>query len=329
MIEFHLSIVNQQYLTMPNILISDLKSGNTVNQVFLVQKSEVRTTKTGSFYITAQLADRTGTIAARVWNASNDQIDIFGGNDILNVKGRVESFQNNLQLIVDTFSTVDESTLDLQTLLPSTDKDVMVLMAELKEMLFTTKNPHILQLFTIFFEDDEFCKKLSTAPAAVQYHHAYLGGLLEHIVSVLKLATSILPNYPEMDKDLLFAGIFFHDIGKVKELSYSKAFKYTDEGMLIGHLISGVKMINEKVRQIKDFPDDLLHVIEHLVLSHHGEYEWGSPKLPMTVEAIALHYLDNLDAKIFAFNKAITNDNNPNSNWTEYNRMFERRLYKK
>ncbi|MGR3319789.1 MAG: 3'-5' exoribonuclease YhaM family protein [Candidatus Anammoxibacter sp.] len=314
---------------MSNIFISDLKSGNTVNQVFLVQKSEARTTKTGSFYITAQLADRTGTIAARVWNASNDQIDTFGGNDILNVKGRVESFQKNLQLIVDTFSTVDESTLNLQTLLPSTDKDVNAMMSELKEMLFTTKNPHISQLFKIFFEDNDFCKKLSTAPAAVQYHHAYLGGLLEHIVSVLKLAISILPNYPEMDKDLLFAGIFFHDIGKVKELSYSKAFKYTDEGMLIGHLISGVKMINEKARLIKDFPDDLLHVIEHLVLSHHGEYEWGSPKLPMTVEAIALHYLDNLDAKIFAFNKAIKDDNNTNSNWTEYNRMFERRLYKK
>lgn len=312
---------------MSNILISDIKSGNIVNQIFIVQKSEARTTKTGSLYIMAQLADRTGTIEARLWNAKDDNILAFEKNDILKIKGRVETFQKNLQLIVETFSQVDDSSLDMQNLLPSTDKDVSVLMSQLKEMLFSVKNKHLLNLFKLFFEDEEFCKRLCLAPAAVQYHHAYLGGLLEHIVSVLKLATSVLPNYPVIDNDLLFAGIFFHDIGKTRELSYSKGFKYTDEGMLVGHLISGINMVNEKVRLIKDFPESLLNILEHLILSHHGAYEWGSPKLPMTAESIALHYLDNFDAKIYAFNKAINDDKN-SGNWTEYNRMFERRLYK-
>lgn len=313
---------------MSNILVSDLKNGNVVNQPFLVQKSEARIAKTGALYITAQLSDRTGTIDARLWNANNDQIDTFEKNDILKVKGRIETFQKNLQLIVETFSTIDESALNIQTLLPCTEKDVNALMSELKEILFTTKNVHLLNIFKLFFDDEEFCKRLRMAPAAIQYHHAHLGGLLEHIVSVLKLAVSVLPNYSIIDKDMLFAGIFFHDIGKVRELSFSKGFKYTDEGALIGHLISGINMVNEKAKLIKDFPEDLLTIIEHLILSHHGNYEWGSPKLPMTLESIALHYLDNFDAKIYAFNKAIKDDKNTGSNWTEYNRMFERRLYK-
>lgn len=313
---------------MSNILISDIKNGDLLDQVFLVQKSDVRKTKTGSPYIMSQIGDRTGSIEARLWNANNDQIDIFTSNDILHIKGKVETYQNSFQLIISLFKIVDESTINLKNLLPSTDKDVDLLMKELKEMLFSVKNTHILELFKLFFEDEEICKSLQSAPAAVQFHHAFIGGLLEHIVSVLKLANSVLPNYPVLDKDLLYAGIFFHDIGKITELSYTRSFKYTDEGMLVGHLVSGVNMINEKARLIKDFPKNLLNVLVHLVLSHHGTHEWGSPKLPMTVESIALHYLDNFDAKIYAFNKAIIDDKNNKNNWTDYNRMFQRKLFK-
>ena len=312
---------------MENKLISDIKNGDIIDQVFLVQKNEVRTTKTGSLYITAQLSDRTGQLEARLWNANDIHVATFNNNDILNVKGRVDTYQKNLQLIIESLSTVDESILNLQSLLPCTEKDTNKLIDELKEILLSVKNKHILKLFKLFFEDEKFCKDLCMSPAAVQYHHAYLGGLLEHIISVLKLATSVLPNYPIINKDLLFAGIFFHDLGKIKEFSYSKGFKYTDEGMLVGHLITGINMVKEKAVQIKEFPEDLLNILQHLILSHHGAYEWGSPKLPMTIESIALHYLDNFDAKIYAFDKAIKDDKNI-GNWTEYNRMFERRLFK-
>ncbi len=313
---------------MSNILVSDIKSGDKIDQVFLVQKCDTRMTKTGSPYIMAQLADKTGQIEGRLWNAREPQIEIFTNNDIINVKGKVETYQNNFQLIIESLSTVDESTLDITCLLPCTEKDIEVLMQELKEFLLSVENKHILELFKLFLDDEDICKGLRTAPAAVQFHHAFIGGLLEHIVSVFKLASAVLPNYPIINRDLLYAGIFFHDIGKITELLYSRSFKYSDEGMLVGHIITGVNMINEKARLIKDFPKDLQNVLIHMVLSHHGTYEWGSPKLPMTVESIALHYLDNFDAKIYAFNKAINNDKNINSNWTDYNRMFERKLFK-
>lgn len=313
---------------MSEILVTDIKSGDKIDQVFLVQKSEARKTKTGSMYILAQLADRTGLIEARLWNASDTQIDEFTSSDIIKVKGRVETYQNSFQLIIGSFALVDEDTVDLVNLLPCTDKDVDVLMKELSDTLLSVKNKPLLELFKLFLDDKEICKGLRSAPAAVQFHHAFIGGLLEHIVSVLKLANSVLPNYPIIDRDLLYAGIFFHDIGKITELSYTKSFKYTDEGMLVGHIITGVNMINEKARLIQDFPKELLNILTHQVISHHGAYEWGSPKLPMTVESIALHYLDNFDAKIFAFNKAVNNDKNANSNWTDYNRMFEGKLFK-
>ncbi len=313
---------------MNKSFIKDLKIGNRVEQILLVQKSDIRKTKTGSLYITAQLSDRSGVIEARLWNATKEQIDSFENNDILNIKGRLESFQNNLQIIIESFSPVDMSEVNMGTLLPSTEKNIPEMLEDLKKILYSVEDRNLINLFKLFMEDVSFCKSLCSAPAAVQFHHAYLGGLLEHTVSLLKLAGSILGHYPMINKDILFAGIFFHDIGKIEELSYTKAFKYTDEGQLLGHLITGIKILNINVKKLPDFPQKLLTIIEHLILSHHGSYEWGSPKLPMTIESIALHYLDNFDAKIFAFNKAIEEDKNENSDWTEYNRMFERKLYK-
>jgi 3'-5' exoribonuclease len=201
--------------------------------------------------------------------------------------------------------------------------------SELKQIAGSIKQPYLLKLLKLFFSDKDFCRDFCSAPAAVQYHHAFLGGVLEHTLSVAKLGEKIAPLYPDLNKDLLICGIILHDIGKISELSYEKNFQYSDEGQLVGHLISGVLMVEEKAKQIDGFPKTLLDLLRHLILSHHGEYEWGSPKLPMTVEALALHYLDNIDAKIHAFNKAITNDKDSSNNWTGYNKMFDRRLFKK
>jgi len=314
---------------MPRKFISQLNGGTTIDDIFLVQNKDLRTTKTGSLYLQAQLSDRTGTIDARMWDASKPFFESLGNDTFLKVKGRTEIYQNKIQLIIKNISKTNQEDIKLEDYLPGTEQDVDKMFAELKQIASSIKQPHLKSLLNLFFNDKDFCRGFCSAPAAVQYHHAFLGGLLEHTLSVAKLGSNIAPLYPDLNKDLLICGIILHDIGKISELCYEKNFQYSDEGQLIGHLISGVLMVEEKAKQIDGFPKTLLDLLRHLILSHHGEYEWGSPKLPMTVEALALHYLDNIDAKIHAFNKAIANDKDPSNNWTGYNKMFDRRLFKK
>ena len=314
---------------MPRKFISQLNGGTTIDDIFLVQNKELRTTKNGSLYIQAQLSDRTGTIDARMWDAGKPFFESLGNDTFLKVKGRTEIYQNKIQLIMKSISKTNQEDIKLEDYLPSTEKDVNEMFSELKKIAGSIKQPYLLKLLKLFFSDKDFCRDFCSAPAAVQYHHAFLGGVLEHTLSVAKLGEKIAPLYPDLNKDLLICGIILHDIGKISELCYEKNFQYSDEGQLIGHLISGVLMVEEKAKQIDGFPKTLLDLLRHLILSHHGEYEWGSPKLPMTVEALALHYLDNIDAKIHAFNKAITNDKDSSNNWTGYNKMFDRRLFKK
>jgi 3'-5' exoribonuclease len=203
----------------------------------------------------------------------------------------------------------------------------------LRGVLLRLGNLHLRALAECFLMDDEFMRGFCRSPAGIRNHHAYLGGLLEHVVTLLDAADRILPLYPELDRDLLFMGIFLHDIGKVRELSYQRVFGYTDEGQLIGHLIIGVEMVNAKAARVPDltgepFPTELLLRLKHMILSHHGTYEFGSPKLPMTPEAIALHYLDNLDAKVHSFTRDIREDRNEASAWTPFNQSLQRRLFK-
>lgn len=314
---------------MPRKFISELNGGTTIDEIFLVQNKDLRTTKNGSLYLQAQLSDRTGMIDARMWDASTPFFESLGSDTFLRIKGRTEIYQNKIQLIIKHISKTNQEDIKLEDYLPGTEQDVNKMFSELKQIVSSIKQPHLKNLLNLFFSDKDFCKDFCSAPAAVQYHHAFLGGLLEHTLSVAKLGDTIAPLYPELNRDLLICGIILHDIGKISELCYEKNFHYSDEGQLIGHLISGVLMVEEKAKQIDDFPKTLLDLLRHLILSHHGEYEWGSPKLPMTLEAITLHYLDNIDAKIHAFNKAISGDKDPGDNWTNYNKMFERKLFKK
>ncbi len=314
---------------MPRKFVSQLNGGTTIDEIFLVQNKDLRTTKNGSLYIQAQLSDRTGMIDARMWDASTPFFESLGSDTFLRIKGRTEIYQNKIQLIIKHISKTNQEDIKLEDYLPGTEQDVNKMFSELKQIVSSIKQPHLKNILNLFFSDKDFCKDFCSAPAAVQYHHAFLGGLLEHTLSVAKLGDTIAPLYPELNRDLLICGIILHDIGKISELCYEKNFHYSDEGQLIGHLISGVLMVEEKAKQIDDFPKTLLDLLRHLILSHHGEYEWGSPKLPMTLEAITLHYLDNIDAKIHAFNKAISGDKDPSDNWTNYNKMFERKLFKK
>ena len=235
-------------------------------------------------------------------------------------------------MILSHVDRVESEKVNLSDFLPHTEHDVSKLLERLRSILLRLGNPHCAPLVECFLMDEEFLHDFSHAPAGVRNHHAYVGGLLEHVVTLLDAADRLLPLYPELDRDLLLAGVFLHDIGKVRELSYGKAFGYTDEGQLVGHLVIGVEMLNEKTKQVPDltgepFPDELLLRLKHLIVSHHGSYEFGSPKLPMTAEAIALHHLDNFDAKVHSFTRDIREDPNPTSAWTPFNQALQRRLF--
>lgn len=314
---------------MAKQFVSDLKTGEPVDSVFLVRSKELKTTRGGAAYLVLDLCDRTGTIRANLWDATEAAFEAVAGNDFVKVKGRVETYQNKLQLNLKRFDKVDPAGLQMGDFLRQTDKDVHKLLADLRSSLAEIKDEHIAKLVKAFLEDTAFCKKFKEAPAAVQNHHAYLGGLLEHTVSMLQFAKRVCESYPSLRRDLLMAGVFLHDIGKIHEFAYDLSLQYTDAGGLIGHLVIGCSMIEEKAKQIEGFPPDLLLLIEHMILSHHGEYEFGSPKLPSTAEAIALHYIDNMDAKLTAIEDIIAGDTNGDSHWTQWQFMFDRRIYKK
>lgn len=318
---------------MPRQFVKQMTDGQTVDEVYLVSDKQLRANRNGNLYLQLELHDRTGTISARMWNAGEQLFRTFEIGDFICIKGKVQLFQGALQMIVSHIERVTGDGVDLTDFLPHTEHDISKLFERLRTPLRKLSNPHLRALVECFFMDDELMNGFCKAPAGIRNHHAYIGGLLEHVVALLDAADRLLPLYPEVDRDLLLTGIFLHDIGKVRELSFSRAFVYSDEGQLIGHLVIGVEMISEKARQVPDltgepFPPELLLRVKHMILSHHGTYEFGSPRLPMTPEAIALHHLDNFDAKVHSFTREIRDDRNHTSAWTPYNQSLQRRLYK-
>jgi 3'-5' exoribonuclease len=318
---------------MSRRFVEQLGDGEAIEEVFLVVDKQLRANRNGNLYLQLEVRDRTGSMSARLWNAGEHVFRSFDVGDFLLVKGKVQLFQGALQMILSHLDRVETEKLDLTDFLPHTDQDVGKLLERLRAILMKLGNPHLRALVECFLMDDDFVRRFCQAPAGVRNHHAYVGGLLEHVVTLLDAADRLLPLYPDLDRDLLLMGVFLHDIGKVRELSYDRAFAYTDEGQLIGHLIIGVEMLNEKAARVPDltsepFPPELLLRLKHMILSHHGTYEFGSPKLPMTPEAIALHHLDNLDAKVHSFTRDIREDRNQTSSWTPFNQSLQRRLFK-
>lgn len=313
---------------MGRISVRELLPNQEVNQIFLVKHKQLRTARNGSLFIHLELADKTGSIAARMWNASQAIYDTFEDNSLAKVKGITELYQSNLQLVIDAIRPVAPNEADISDFLPVTTKNVDELLEKIKAAISTIDNKHLKALLDAFFSDNAFVEKFKKAPAAIDYHHACIGGLIEHTTSTMEMGILAAEHYPELNRDLLIAGIILHDIGKVNELSYETGFSYTDEGGLVGHLVGGVLMVEEKARGIPDFPKELLDILNHIILSHHGLYEYGSPKLPVTTEAIAVHHLDNLDAKINAFERIITSHPHKYETWTDWAKMFERRLFR-
>jgi 3'-5' exoribonuclease len=313
--------------------VNQLVNGDSVDDSFLVADKQLRANRQGNLYLNLELRDKTGTVGARLWNASESLARLFEPGDFLHVRGKTQVFQGSLQIILNHLEVVDPSQIEPEDFLPQSTQNIAKLMARLKEILLGMNNPHLRALVECFLIDDDFVRKFTTAPAGIKNHHAYQGGLIEHVVNLLNVAGRITEFYPELDRDLLLCGIFLHDIGKVDELSYDRAFAYTDEGQLVGHLVMGVEMLVQKISRCSEltgesFPPELLLRLKHMIVSHHGSYEFGSPKLPMTLEAVALHYLDNLDAKLHTFGREIRDDPSRDSSWTPFQQSLGRRLFK-
>ncbi len=320
---------------MAHKFIKDLGPGEMISdQVFLISSKDLRTTTNGSLYIHAVLADKTGQVPARIWQASEAQYKVMPEGGFLRIKGRTESYKGHLQMIIEGMFAVKEGEFDVANFLPTTQQNVDEMWEKVKVLLRAIKDADLLHLMKSFVEDADSVAMFKRAPAAMSMHHAYLGGLLEHTLNLLEIAQLVIPRYPELSLDLVLAGIFLHDLGKTRELKYETNFGYTDEGQLLGHITQCILMIEEKIRQAEQtsgrkFPPEKKWVLQHIVLSHHGEYEFGSPKLPAVPEAIAVHYLDNLDAKIYQALHAITTDNDEQADWTGFLQSLGTKLYKR
>jgi 3'-5' exoribonuclease len=313
--------------------VQSLANGETVDEVFLVSEKQLRANRQGGLYLHLELRDRTGVLGARVWNVTEDQARRFDVGDFLSTRGKVQVHQGALQLIVSHYEPVDGSSLDPAEFQARSPLDVSRLLGTLRTLLRSVSDPHLRAVGECFLIDDGFVGKFTRAPAGVKNHHAYPGGLLEHVVTMMGVADAVSRFYPDIDRDLLLLGVFLHDIGKIDELSYDRAYGYTDEGQLVGHLVMGVILLRDKLREAtsltgEEFPDELRLRLEHMIVSHHGTHEFGSPKLPMTPEAIALHHLDNLDAKVHYFVREIRDDPGRESGWTPFHASLGRRLFK-
>jgi 3'-5' exoribonuclease len=308
--------------------IKDLKENSHVQSFYLVKEKSLNDTKTGKKFINIELMDSTGQINGKVWDQAENFYSIFEVGDIVKVEASVSKYREKLQLSIARLRLVEENdNVSLEDLLPSTTKSVEAMFNELCVILSSVENKHIKELIDLFFSDEIFVKNFKQGIAAKEVHHNYLGGLLEHTLSIVKICDFFAKHYEDIDRDILLTSAFLHDIGKIRELD-AKSFTYTVEGSLKGHIIIGIEMIQDKLRKLNEFPSDIQIKIEHNIVSHHGELEWGSPVVPKTREAIILHYSDNIDAKSIQVKSEIEKDKGTETLFTPYNRLLKRNIFK-
>jgi 3'-5' exoribonuclease len=311
---------------MKSLYAADIREHQPVDSLFLVSAKNQGVTKGGNSYLVLKLLDRTGEIEARLWERADDLGRGFERNDFVRIRGQAVMYQGKVQIRAQDIIRVEGTNLAAEDFLPKSAFDPDAMLEELKGILGSIRDPHLRGLAEGFFADRELMELLKRAPGAKTIHHPYLSGLLEHTLSLLKLILKVVEHYRGIDIDLLLMGGFLHDIGKVYEFSFDRAIDYTDAGQLLGHLVMEVEMVNNKIAAIADFPEELALRIKHMLVSHHGAYEFGSPKLPQTLEAVILHALDDLDGKI----QAIQNlpEKEPGSRWTAFHRAYGRSFYR-
>jgi 3'-5' exoribonuclease len=296
-----------------------------ITSSFVVVSKQAKPKKSGDIYLALTLADRTGHMEAKMWDNVADHINCFEQDDFIKVRGLINRFNGRYQLTLHKVRSLQESEIEFDDYLPRTTKDVDALWNRLGEFVAGMQDAHLQALLRAFMNDPLIERAYKCAPAAKSLHHAFIGGLLDHVVSLFQICDLACRNYPEMiDRDLLLTGAFLHDIGKIHELTFARSFTYTTRGQLLGHMIIELEMLQEKIAQVPGFPIEYKTLIEHMIISHHGKYEFGSPKMPMFPEALMLHYLDDLDSKMESMRAQFQRE--PDAEWTSYNPSLERPL---
>ncbi len=314
---------------MKSPYVNELEPNRVITTSFLVHSKEVRQKKTGEIYLSLMLGDRTGELDAKMWDNVQEVLDSFDRDDFVKVKGLIQIFHNRPQLTIHKLRRMDDSEVDFGDYFPASRRDPEEMWRELRGIVAGMQNPHLKGLVEAMLDDPEIALRFRRAPAAKQIHHAFLGGLIEHVLSLCGLARMTAAHYPHVDYDLLLTGVVLHDIGKIYELHYERGFSYSSEGQLLGHIQIAIRMVGDKLRNLPQFPEGLRSLVEHMILSHHGQLEFGSPKLPEFPEALLLHYLDDMDSKMECMRALIENDRQVDGCFTSYHPALERVVLKK
>ncbi len=304
-----------------------MKVGDRVERVMVVAK-KVRRDFTGGKFLLFQFSDMDGVLKGVLWEPADEIERSIRLDDVVRVSGEVQEYQGALQLRISRLERLAEGEYDPSVFLPASNRPIDELYDEILKIITGINDEDLRPLLQTIFEDEEFGKSLKRAPAAKGWHHSYIGGLVEHIYDMAQLAIKAAEVYPDVDRDLLLAGVFLHDLGKIEELMVTNHIDYSDSGRLLGHITLGVEFLSEYIRGMEDFPGELKMKLMHMIVSHHGELENGSPVRPMTVEALLLHYIDNLDAQIRGVNQVLEKGGDRSSNWTEYVKLLDRFIYK-
>jgi 3'-5' exoribonuclease len=297
-----------------------------ITSSFVVVSKQIKPKKTGEPYLAVTLGDRSGQLEAKMWDNVEEVLNAFEQDDFVKVKGLINKYKNRFQLTIHKLRKLGETEIDFSDYLPKTTRNIDELWQTLAEFVASFQNLHLKGLVRAFMSDPEIAAAYRNAPAAKTLHHAYIGGLLDHVVSLFRSCDLVCRNYPQVNRDLLLTGVFLHDIGKIHELTYNRSFSYTTRGQLLGHMVIELEMLQAKLALVPDFPPELKTLVEHLIISHHGEYEFGSPKLPMFPEALLLHYMDDLDSKMEAMRAQFEREADLESPWTSYNASLGRPL---
>ena len=309
---------------MKSPFVREMKPNEMVTAVLLVQNKEIRQKKTGEPYLSMTLSDRTGDLDAKMWDNVAEVMDTFDKDDFVKVKGILQLYNNRPQFTIHKLRPMEDSEVDFSDFFPASARDAEEMWAELRGHVSAMRNLQLQALLNAFLNDPDISARYKIAPAAKTIHHAFRGGLLEHVLSLCSLARLVAPHYPTIDGDLLFTGAVLHDIGKIYELTYERGFGYSAEGQLIGHISIAMRMMSDKVREVPGFPVELRNLVEHMILSHHGKLDFGSPKVPVFPEALLLHYLDDMDSKMETMRALIEKDPQSEGLFTGYSAPLER-----
>ena len=312
---------------MKNQFINEIKLGDFVDDIFVLSEKILSQKRDGNNFLNVTLSDKTGTVKGVVWD-NVDQISAgVSSGDFVHIRGSVNEYREAFQLVIKNMEKCSADVINPSDFLPTTSRDIDSMFARLSRITASIKNAYFKKLIEAFWNDKEFVRKFKTAPAAKIMHHAYIGGLLEHTLSMVSLADKVAGHYSGIDRDLLLAGATLHDIGKIKEFEYKFSIDYSDAGRLLSHIVIGIEMIDAKLAGIEDFPKDKMLLLKHMIVSHHGAREFGSPEPPKTIEAVILNYIDEIDSKVKGIRDFIAAED-PNETWTSYHRLLERHFYK-